>query len=178
MKQIPLGPTHKVFALVDDEDFERLAARKWSLTNAKSSGSTHYTDTMYIQSHILGSIGGTERLQTEIWTHHFGPVGDGLCIDHRDNNSLNNQKSNLRLATRSQNCMNRRKTTKPCSSKYKGVHWDKRANRWVVVLTLDKKRYTKYCRTEDEAAIYYNEFAKEHFGEYAYLNVIKEVKLK
>ena len=46
-------------------------------------------------------------------------------VDHIDHNIQNNCINNLRWCSRSENQMNRNKQHKQCSSKYKGVCYDK-----------------------------------------------------
>lgn len=50
-------------------------------------------------------------------------------IDHIDRNPLNNQRTNLRAATNSQNSMNRTKQNST-SSKYIGVDWERHSRKW------------------------------------------------
>jgi len=97
------------------------------------------------------------------------------CVDHKDNNRLNNHMNNLRWCTKAENNMN---TTKTCgSSKYKGVAWDKKSKKWRAQIECRyegrRKRFSLgYFKDEDEAGRKYNAKAKELFGEFAKLNVI------
>ena len=93
-----------------------------------------------------------------------------LFVDHIDHNGLNNQKYNLRIATHSQNCQNRR----PCknsSSKYRGVCWHKKNKKWTAHIKIDKKTiYLGIFESEEDAAMAYDAKAKELHGEWTYLN--------
>ncbi len=62
------------------------------------------------------------------------------------------------------------------SSRYRGVHWDKKANKWRVMLSHKGKRYT-VGRFHDEiaAAKAYDAKALEIIGRDAYLNFPLEV---
>jgi len=99
----------------------------------------------------------------------------GEEIDHRDGNGLNNQRCNLRLCTHRQNLMNRRKTHKRCSSKFRGVSWEKRSGKWCAQIMIHYRHiHLGYFDDEVLAALAYNEAATKHFGEFAHLNEIDE----
>lgn len=86
-------------------------------------------------------------------------------IDHKDGNPLNNQRGNLRSATKSQNAMNRKSNNK---LGFKGVTYSKAAQRWQAQIQANgKKRYLGSFDTPEEAHEAYCEAANEHFGEFA-----------
>jgi hypothetical protein len=96
-------------------------------------------------------------------------VGDPREVDHRKHNKADNRRSQLRFATRSQNAMNMKAVGS--TSAYKGVHFAKRNRLWIAKVKKGRRSVAaKYCHTEREAALAYNEMAKEHFGEFAVLN--------
>lgn len=93
-------------------------------------------------------------------------------IDHKTNKENN---LNLRLATKGQNNINvhKRKThnKKQPTSKYKGVSKDAKTNTWRARIHVNKKSiYIGRFKTEEDAALAYNEKAKELHGEFAVLN--------
>ena len=97
-------------------------------------------------------------------------------IDHIDNNPLNNQRANLRLATNAQNAMNSRKRKmhgrKP-SSIYKGVSWYKQGKKWRACIMFNGKNiHLGYFKREEDAGLVYNKKAIQLFGKYALLNNI------
>jgi len=157
MKTIPL--TQNKFALVDDADFVELSKHKWhahknqSVFYAASSSPNkrHGNKIVKMHRHILGL-----------------KYGDGVQIDHRDGNGLNNQKSNLRICTYKENQMNRRKARG--SSRYKGVYWCDRDKRWMAKIFYKKAIYIGSFKSETEAAKAYNQAALKHFGEFANIN--------
>ena len=63
-------------------------------------------------------------------------AGDREFCDYINHNGLDNRKANLQLATRSQNAWNRRKAKINSRSKYKGVLWYNRGQRWSVKIQV------------------------------------------
>jgi hypothetical protein len=149
---IPL--TQGKFAIVDADDYERLATYKWC---ASQSGNRIYA--------VRRRQNRTITMQRQIMN-----APEGLLVDHIDGNSLNNRKSNLRLCSAHQNACNRR-PRRNSSSKYKGVSWYKRDKKWQVQIYYNA-RTIHLGRFDDEveAALVYDRKATELFGEFAYLN--------
>jgi predicted RNA methylase len=92
----------------------------------------------------------------------------GMVVDHRDHNTLNNCRSNLRICTPSQNQQNSvGRRYRKC--KYKGMI--QQGNCFQVRIQVEGKKINLgLFLTQEEAAIVYNIAAKKYFGEYAYLN--------
>lgn len=152
MKIIPL--TQGKVALVDDEDFEHVNQFKWcAQKRVFKSGITFYAMRR----------GGAESMHRFLMPSH-------PRIDHKDGDGLNNQRSNLRPATRSENAANQRKHV-DCSSKFKGVHWDKRTGKWRSQTKLHGRRiHLGRFVNELDAAIAYDTAAVKLFGDFAKLN--------
>jgi len=142
--------TKGFYTLVDNEDYSFLNQYKWYYKNGYAA--RHNPDKS--PKHIL---------------MHKQILNQSNFIDHINGNKLDNRKSNLRVATKSQNAANSRK--RKGSSKFKGVYWDKSKNKWKAAIGFKNKRITiGRFSSELEAAKAYNKAAIEYFGEFARLN--------
>ena len=64
------------------------------------------------------------------------PCGyNGLIVDHKDNDKLNNRLSNLQLISARYNTSKDKKG----SSKYTGVSWSKASNKWLSTIAINGK---------------------------------------
>lgn len=75
-----------------------------------------------------------------IFLLHNGYLTEGKEIDHIDRNSLNNNASNLRELFRWENQLNKGLSKKNNSS-HSDVVWHKRSKKWMVRISINKKRY-------------------------------------
>lgn len=167
IQKVAFVPVGDRYALIDAEDRGRVGGLTWYI--CKSSTGINYA---------YGFVYPKGK-QTCIYMHRLVlDLGKSkIQADHKNFNGLDNRKSNLRRATHRQNLQNRAADRNKVSSRYKGVHYDKRPNRkkpWYVKITSNGKNMGRgNFKTEQEAALVYNELAKKHFGEFAYLNKIK-----
>lgn len=93
-------------------------------------------------------------------------------VDHKDHNKADCRKSNLRMATKTQNGQNMR-IHPTNTSGYKGVIWNKKNKKWMAFIIINgKSTYLKSFTDKKQAAAAYNKAAIENFGEFALLNEI------
>jgi hypothetical protein len=162
MKRIPL--TQGKFALVDDQDYDFLMQWKWYACYIHK---THYAK----RSVRIGLKTIRIRMHREILKRMRLHIA-GKKIDHRDRNGLNNRRSNLRIATNSQNQHNQgiRKNNK---SGYKGVTWNKQHNKWQARICINwKEIWLGLFDDKKDAAKAYNEAALKYHGKFAVLNKV------
>ncbi len=137
--------------LVDEDDYDKVIKKNW---------------------HMKLGYPRTRMGNDHIFMHQFiFGKKDGFMIDHIDRNKLNNQKSNLRYATRQMNFINQNR--KRNHSKFRGVCLSSRPQ---------KKKWRAYCgrkhlgyfKTEEEAARAFDTAALKQYGEFAPLNFVKK----
>jgi hypothetical protein len=147
--------------LVDDEDFETLSKYKWHI------GDKDIRKNKYAK-HCLWKKGNKTK---SIYMHRMIlHVRKGRCIDHINGNGLDNRKENLRICNRTENQHNR-KIQSNNTSGFKGVcPW--RGKYMASIRNNKKLHFLGYFIDPKEAAVAYNERAKELFGEFARLNPI------
>ena len=160
MKEIKL--TKNKVALVDDQDFDFLNQWKWYAHESKGE--------FYARREKVKN-----GKRTVIYMHRFlMRLKDKDCkkVDHKNHNTLDNQKHNLRFSSHAQNMRNRR-SAKNTSSKYLGVSWCNTYKKWKAAITHNYKLFKLGSfDSELDAAIAYNKKAIALHGEFANLNPI------
>lgn len=162
MKQIQL--TKGLFAIIDDEDFELISKYKWIAVKGRN--------TFYTQAKI--TVSG-KRITLNMHRLITGAI-KGEFVDHIDGNGLNNIKKNIRRCNRSQNGANQKGRG---VSNYRGVSFrnrirnNKQYSHWIASIQINGKlKHIGEFKSEKEAALAYNEKAKEVHGEFAFINAI------
>jgi hypothetical protein len=146
-RTIPL--THGQVAIVDAGDYEMLSLHKWKATRSRRGfyatrqvyvEKKYHTISMHRQ--ILG-LGEKDKRQG----------------DHANHDTLDNRRSNLRIATASQNQCNRHRPRNN-SSGFKGVAWHKASEKWRAYIQVrGETHYLGYFCTPELAHAAYREAA-------------------
>lgn len=156
---IPL--TRGEFAVVDLADAAKVLQFNWCAMRANAGG-------FYAARWRRDAASRRECLHAFLMGYR-----DGFELDHRDGDGLNNRRENLRWATYAGNCSNRRKPRSGLgmSSPYKGVCWDRRAQKYKATVTSNGRCfYVGHYPTDEEAARARDALALKLHGEFARLN--------
>lgn len=161
MKKIKISSGYE--CILDDDDYDKFSKFNW-FASKKRSGIYVYRSQRY------GIRKENKRLT--IYLHReIMNAKKYDYVDHINGNTLDNRKQNLRICTNEQNLHNSKKTNKECTSKFKGVCWDKSKKKWLVSITINKKhKFIGRYDSELEAAEIYNKHATLIYGEFAKLN--------
>jgi hypothetical protein len=158
MREIPLK--YGGYAIVDDDNYNRFMEYEWL---CDSNGYAYRTGT------------GADGKWTSIHMHRilmWAPPG--MECDHRNGNKLDNRRENLRICTPAENRRNRpapRNTLK--TSRFKGVRFNRLTGTWKATIKVDNRKILLGTfKTEEAAALAYNEGAKRYHGDFAWLNDI------
>lgn len=150
---IALSAGHE--SVIDASDIHLAEGYNWS---AQPNGKTVYAHRREVRDGKDTAI----RLHSLIMS-----PPKGMEVDHIDGDGLNNRRANLRLATHSENCANRRLPS-TSSSGLKGVSWHKNQQQWlakikVAGITLHLGSFS----TAQEAHEAYCKAAARHQGKFA-----------
>jgi hypothetical protein len=153
--------------LVDDEDYPLLLRHVWYMTGFK--------DRQYAATKLHHTDGKIRNI-----CMHNMIIGIAANVDHKDNDTMNCQKDNLRPATRNENEWNKGKQKtargKPCTSQYKGVSFDHRIGKYKAQIKRNGVHYDLgYHVNEIDAARAYNKKAEELSGKFLWLNPLPEI---
>ena len=126
--------------IVDPEDFEALNKFKW-ISNKQSN-------VLYARRYVECKNG---RPVVILMHRQILDAPKGRHIDHINRNGLDNRRKNLRYCTVAQNQHNQ--FSARGSSKFKGVHWVNRDERWRAGIKVGGKAICLGSfRDEEEAA--------------------------
>ena len=157
MKEIPL--TQGFATLINDEDFDLLNQWKWFVFSNNQG------------NFYAGRHEWIEGRNKRILMHRvILRAPEGWYVDHRNHQTLDNQRINLRICSNRQNqhnCVLR----KDSSSGFKGVSWDANRKKYQAQIKLNgRTAFLGRFNDLKEAAKAYNDAALQHHGEFACLN--------
>lgn len=151
MRKIQLGghrsdTEFQGYALVDDVDFDLVSKYKW------------HSHDGYAMANVY-----KDKKTTLVRMHHIiMGKNKGLDIDHINRNRADNQRSNLRVVTRSENLRNG--ISPKNTSGVRGVNWHKAGKKWCVEFRMNKKKIYLGLFEDKKEAITTLENAKLKYG--------------
>lgn len=149
--QIPL--TRGQIAIIDADDAANIASFRWFAWPTKNG---HFYAARCVKRKMLFM----HRLILNAPQHLLG--------DHRDGNSLDNRRANLRLATKGQNCCNRHGLDRNNTSGVRGVMWYKRHRKWTASIRVNGKlHHLGYFPNINDAVEVRKRASREYYGEFS-----------
>lgn len=168
MKKLPL--IKGKFAIVDDEDYPYLSRFRFIYQQKKDATKGSVFATLLRDKMKYVSIPMASFLMRP-------PRYPEIRLNHKNGNSLDFRKENLIYVKQGDHSHRGQKRRTNCgvncTSKYKGLTRRKNG-KWSVQINKDKISYRLGTfKTEEKAALIYNEKARELYGDLAYQNKIK-----
>lgn len=159
---LPIG--RGLFTQVDSDARQEIWGQKWS-AHERVVGSGK------IYAHRSARVGDERSKKTHITLHsQVAGVILGSEVDHKDGDSLDNRRENLRACKHAENGRNLPKWSSPTSSKFKGV-CHRPNGKWQAYITLSGRQlYIGIFDTEEAAARAYDVEALKKHGVFARLN--------
>lgn len=153
---IPL--TQNQTAIIDLQDYDRISRFRWYVS---FNGKRRYAERREYSEGLSRRISMHRELLN---------APKGMDVDHINWDGLDNRRSNLRLATRSQNMANQPRQTRG-SSQFKGVYFDRCYGKWKAMICVHRKKiHLGRFDVEELAAKAYDRAAITFFGEFSYVN--------
>ncbi len=155
MIRVPL--TRGLFVVIDDADLPLLGDRRWVAMRSD--------DRFYAAQRELGRRTDPRHF---VLLHRFLlSAPKGAWVDHINGDSLDCRRTNLRFATPSQNAANGR-AHKDGSSRFKGVSLVRKTGKWKAQIRIPTgTRSLGQFESETEAAVVYDQAARQRYGEFA-----------
>lgn len=155
-RKIPL--TQGQFALVDAADYDWLNQWKWMAT--LSCSNTYYA----VRS--TADSTGVKKQRTVSMSRMIMGYPAGKFVDHKNHNTLDNRRCNLRIADKFQNGYNRKKNVNNTSG-YKGVYKNPRGGWMARIKARNETVYLGTFKTPEIAHQAYVAAAQLRHGEFA-----------
>ena len=122
---------------IDEADIEKISDYNWCTVSSSSGG-----------PYAISSDKSKVRMHRLILD-----TPKGLCVDHKNKNTLDNTRSNIHNVTMRENALNR-KPDSMSSSEYLGVSWCTRSKKWLSAMVKNgKRKHIGYYKDEKEAGI-------------------------
>jgi hypothetical protein len=141
-------------AVIDAADVPLVGAHNWK---AKVEPNTVYA--------VRNDRSGPKEREVRMHRVIMGEP-NGLEVDHRDSNGLNNKRENLREATSQQNGHNTR-ISKSNTSGFKGVSWNKNCGKWRSYISINgQQNHLGFYDTAEQAHEAYCDASAKYHGEF------------
>ncbi len=154
MKSISLGKSGK-FALVDDEDYERVTRNAWHISQ---------------EGYVVAGVGPRKAVKHVSIHRIILDAQPGEVVDHINHDKLDNRRDNLRITTNKHNCWNRKiPNTNKTGAKGVYVLRTKSKNKYRAMIQYNNKKvHLGVFSTIQAAKQAYIDASNKYYGEYSF----------
>lgn len=143
------------FFIIDNEDWQIVKQFRFHKSLVKSKNFT--------RDYIATSLKKNGKYKHQNIHRLLLNPKDGVLVDHIDGNARNNRQSNLRMATATQNNINKRMV-----KQIQGIHYDKKRNIWRVRFKINgKETHIGWFKNYESAKISAIESKNKYHGEFS-----------
>lgn len=155
-------PVNGGYVLIDQADLDLISTHKWSIQDDGRG-----------RQFALATSRATGKKRSVRMHRLILDAPEGVQVDHANGNTLDNRRSNLRLASAGDN--QRNKDEAESESGYKGVHRKERGG-WEASICVDNRNQSLgRFSSAAEAALVRDIASLEHHGDFASTNYPVEV---
>jgi hypothetical protein len=149
--------------IIDTEDLNKVINFPYKWCVAKNHSGYYARATQY-----LGMFDGEFKYITPELHRFLIDAKENEFVDHINHNTLDNRKSNLRIATNDENTKHREGKNKNNKSGYRNVCWHTKEGKWFVQLQINGRNTVLGKFNDiDEAGSFANEMREKYYGEFA-----------
>lgn len=165
--EIPIDDAGQYLVLIDKEDYEKVRDVDWVLNATIRRGKPPVYQ-------VMGRVKDPDTgkfVRRTLARHLMGTKAPHLVVDHKNGNTLDNRRRNLREISKSENAQNSRHFSG--TSHYKGVtKTTRRGKRYLARIKPphQDRLFLGYFENAVDAARAYDKAAAKYFGEFAVLN--------
>lgn len=153
--------THEIYKFLFDRIYlDKIKEHYWGIV-ITGNGTTYARASDYEGSKNKN----LQRLHRFLYQLKYGEFDDKLIIDHKDRNTFNNLIKNFNLVTPLENAQNS-SLRKDNTSGVKGVHFNKRTNKWIARIQFNKKRISLGSFDTLEEAVEARRKAEKEYHKY------------
>ena len=148
---------------VDLEDLNRLEKLNWRWCAVWDSDIKNY----YIKhSEYLGAVNGKFKYKITLLHRWIMNTNKNEYVDHKNHNTIDNRKNNLRVTRNDKNTKNRKSKNSNNTSGYRNVSWVN--NKWIVQLQIKgKNKVLGKFDDINKAGKFAEKMRKKYYGDFA-----------
>lgn len=139
--------------LIDNDDYQRVLSNKWYISRIKENGDIYFV--AYIN-----------KKRIKLHRYILNQMNNKIMVDHKNCNTLDNRKENLRCCSQNENQRNCRMHIDNKTG-FKGVYYQKNAKKYHAQITVNSKTiYLGLFINPQDAHAAYCEASKKYHGEF------------